>query len=92
MSVHVEVDPSALSVVADNCAARWPWPRTSCTSERTGRSLAITANRAASDWYSLFPKPVVAESILDRVVNGAHHLHMPGRSFRPNHRPGAGAS
>lgn len=61
-------------------------------SERTGRSLAITANRAASDWYSLFPNPVVAESILDRVVNGAHHLHMPGRSFRPNHRPGAGAS
>lgn len=38
-------------------------------SERVGRSLAITANRAASDWYSLFPNPVVAESILDRVVN-----------------------
>ncbi len=27
------------------------------------------------------------ESILDRVVNGAHHIHMPGRSYRPNHRP-----
>ena len=61
-------------------------------SERAGHSLAITANRAASDWYSLFPNPVVAESILDRVVNGAHHLHMPGRSFRPNRRPGAGAN
>jgi len=60
-------------------------------SERAGRSLAITANRAASDWYSLFPNPVVAESILDRVVNGAHHVHMAGRSFRPNRRPGAGA-
>ena len=57
-------------------------------SERAGKSLIITANRAAADWYSLFPNPVVAESILDRVVNGAHHVEMPGRSYRPNRRPG----
>ena len=55
--------------------------------ERAGRSLILTANRAASDWYSLFPNPVVAESILDRLVNGAHHLAMEGRSYRPNKRP-----
>ena len=61
-------------------------------SERTGRSIVITANRAAEDWYSLFPNPVVAESILDRVVNGAHHVHMPGRSYRPNRRPGRKAT
>ncbi|MGH9046333.1 MAG: IS21-like element helper ATPase IstB [Acidimicrobiales bacterium] len=57
--------------------------------ERTGKSLIITANRAASDWYSLFPNPVVAESILDRVINSANHLHMEGKSYRPNKRPGA---
>jgi len=57
-------------------------------SERTGKSLIATANRAATDWYSLFPNPVVAESILDRVVNSAHHLHMDGKSYRPNKRPG----
>jgi DNA replication protein DnaC len=57
-------------------------------SERAGRSIVITANRSAEDWYSLFPNPVVAESILDRLVNGAHHVHMPGRSYRPNRRPG----
>lgn len=56
-------------------------------SERAGRSIVITANRSAEDWYSLFPNPVVAESILDRLVNGAHHVHMPGRSYRPNRRP-----
>ncbi len=61
-------------------------------SERAGASVVITANRAAEDWYSLFPNPVVAESILDRVVNGAHHIAMAGRSYRPNHRPGAGAT
>ncbi|MGI8806601.1 MAG: IS21-like element helper ATPase IstB [Acidimicrobiales bacterium] len=60
-------------------------------SERAGASVVITANRAAEDWYSLFPNPVVAESILDRVVNGAHHIAMPGRSYRPKHRPAAGA-
>ena len=56
--------------------------------ERAARSLIITANRSAADWYSLFPNPVVAESILDRVVNTAHHLHLEGRSYRPNKRPG----
>ena len=59
-------------------------------SERAGASVVITANRAAEDWYSLFPNPVV-DSILDRVVNGAHHIAMPGRSYRPNRRPGAKA-
>jgi hypothetical protein len=57
-------------------------------SERDRRSIIITANRAAADWYTLFPNPVVAESILDRLVNGAHHIHMQGRSYRPNRRPG----
>jgi DNA replication protein DnaC len=57
--------------------------------ERTKKSLIITANRSAADWYSLFPNPVVAESILDRIVNVAHHIHMDGKSYRPNKRPGA---
>jgi DNA replication protein DnaC len=56
--------------------------------ERAGKTLITTANRAAADWYSLFPNPVVAESILDRIVNGAHHIHMDGKSYRPNARPG----
>jgi DNA replication protein DnaC len=55
--------------------------------ERDRRSIIITANRAAADWYPLFPNPVVAESILDRLVNGAHHVAMHGRSYRPNRRP-----
>ena len=46
--------------------------------ERASKSLIATANRAATDWYSLFPNPVVAESILDRVVNGAHHITTKG--------------
>jgi len=57
--------------------------------DRAGRSTIFTANRSAPDWYSLFPNPVVAESILDRIANSAHHVHMDGRSYRPRTRPGA---
>jgi DNA replication protein DnaC len=55
--------------------------------ERAGRSMILTSNRAPADWYPLFPNPVVAESILDRIVNAAHHVPMPGRSYRPRQRP-----
>ena len=56
--------------------------------ERAGRPLVLTSNRPPTDWYPLFPNPVVAESILDRLINTAHHVHMDGRSYRPNKRPG----
>jgi DNA replication protein DnaC len=54
-----------------------------------GRSIAITANRAPQDWYPLFPNPVVAESLLDRLINTSHQVFMNGPSFRPNKRPKA---
>ncbi|EOT04771.1 transposase [Streptomyces noursei PD-1] len=56
-------------------------------SERQGRSLIITNNRAPSDWYPLFPNPVVAESLLDRLINTSHQVIMNGPSYRPNKRP-----
>ncbi|MFF4692820.1 ATP-binding protein [Streptomyces sp. NPDC001307] len=43
-------------------------------SERQGRSLIITSNRAPSDRYPLFPIPVVAESLLDRLINASHQV------------------
>lgn len=56
--------------------------------ERGGRSLVLTSNRRPEDWYPLFPNPVVAESVLDRIINTAHHLHLDGRSYRSKQRPG----
>jgi DNA replication protein DnaC len=56
--------------------------------ERAGQPIVITSNRRPEDWYPLFPNPVVAESVLDRLINTAHHIHMNGRSYRPNKRPG----
>jgi hypothetical protein len=55
--------------------------------ERAGRPMILTSNRTPADWYPLFPNPVVAESILDRIINTAHHVGMPGRSYRPLRRP-----
>ena len=50
--------------------------------QRTGRSLILTSNRRPDDWYPLLPNPVVAESILDRLINTAHTIHLDGRSYR----------
>jgi DNA replication protein DnaC len=56
--------------------------------ERAGRSMILTSNRSPVDWYPLFPNPVVAESLLDRLINNSHQLFMDGASYRPHQRPG----
>ena len=56
--------------------------------ERSGTSLILTSNRAPADWYPLFPNPVVAESLLDRLINTSHQVFMNGPSYRPNKAPG----
>ena len=50
-------------------------------------SLIVVSNRGPQDWYPLFPNPVLAESVLDRLINNAHHLVLAGRSYRPLRRP-----
>ena len=49
--------------------------------ERAGHSTSYTANGAPADWYPLCPNPVVAESLLDRLVNNSHVLLMDGPSY-----------
>ena len=58
--------------------------------ERTavGGSMILTSNRSPVDWYPLFPNPVVAESLLDRLINTSHQVFLNGPSYRPNKRPG----
>jgi DNA replication protein DnaC len=60
-------------------------------SERTrlGRSILLTSNRSPVDWYPLFPNPVVAESLLDRLINNSHQIFMNGPSYRPRKSPGS---
>jgi len=49
--------------------------------------MILTSNRAPVDWSPLFPNPVVAESVLDRLINTSHQVFMNGASYRPKKRP-----
>ena len=60
-------------------------------SRRYRRSaLVMTMNRAPTDLYGLFPNAVVAEGLLDRLLNSAYTVTMTGRSYRARQRPGGG--
>ncbi|MFE0063484.1 AFG1/ZapE family ATPase [Streptomyces sp. NPDC059003] len=90
LAAHVKAD----LLILDDFAMREFTPRQAddlyeLISQRIaeGRSIAITANRAPQDWYPLFPNPVVAESLLDRMINTSHQVFMNGPSYRPNERP-----
>jgi len=50
-------------------------------------SLILTTNRDPQDLYPLFPNPVLAEGLLDRLLNSAYVVTMLGRSYRPQQRP-----
>lgn len=50
-------------------------------------ALILTTNREPKDLYPLFPNPVLAEGLLDRLLNSAHIITMLGRSYRPRQRP-----
>ncbi|MGH7481054.1 MAG: IS21-like element helper ATPase IstB [Longimicrobiales bacterium] len=57
-------------------------------SERVRRgSTIVTSNRPPSEWYALFPNPVLAEGALDRLINASHHITLEGKSYRPRQRP-----
>jgi len=47
------------------------------------RSLVLTSNRHRSNWYPLFPNAVVAESLLDRLINTSHQVFMNGPQLPP---------
>lgn len=53
-------------------------------------ALILTTNRQPQDLYPLFPNPVLAEGLLDRLLNSAYIVTMLGRSYRPQQRPGLG--
>ena len=50
-------------------------------------ALILTTNRAPRDLYPLFPNPVLAEGLLDRLLNSAYVITLLGRASRPRQRP-----
>lgn len=46
------------------------------------KSLILTSNRAMTDWPGLFPDPVMANAILDRLAHTSHQIIIKGQSYR----------
>ena len=51
------------------------------TGVRSNWDFPATSNRSLEHWYELLPNPVLAEAVLDRLVNASHHLTLEGRSY-----------
>jgi len=51
------------------------------------KSTIITSNRAINDWPSIFPDPVIANAILDRLAHNAHQFIIKGESYRKKFKP-----
>jgi DNA replication protein DnaC len=46
------------------------------------KSIILTSNRAMTDWPGLFPDPVMANAILDRIAHTSHQIVIKGQSYR----------
>lgn len=46
------------------------------------KSLILTSNRAMADWPGLFPDPIIANAILDRLAHTSHQIIIKGQSYR----------
>lgn len=46
------------------------------------KSIILTSNRAMTDWPALFPDPVIANAILDRIAHTSHQIVIKGQSYR----------
>jgi len=46
------------------------------------KAMILTSNRAMSDWMTVFPDPVIAGAILDRIAHQAYQIQLKGESIR----------
>lgn len=51
------------------------------------KSTIITSNRSISDWLSVFPDPVMANAVMDRLCHNAHQIVIKGESYRKKFKP-----
>lgn len=51
------------------------------------RSTILTSNRSMTDWPKLFPDPITANAILDRLAHTSHQIVIKGQSYRKKLAP-----
>jgi len=58
----------------------------------TLRSVLLTSNRTLSDWAAVFPDPIMANAIMDRLAHNAHQITIKGESYRKRLAPRTGSA
>lgn len=46
------------------------------------KAMVLTSNRAMDDWMGVFPDPVIAGAIIDRIAHQAYQIQLKGESIR----------
>ena len=54
------------------------------------KSIILTSNKSFADWGDIFPDPILATALLDRLLHPATTLNIRGESYRLKHRRQAG--
>lgn len=45
-------------------------------------STILTSNRSMTDWAAIFPDPIMANALMDRMCHNAHQIIIKGESYR----------
>ena len=51
------------------------------------KSMILTSNRHIADWTGIFPDPLMANAILDRIAHHSHQIIIKGESYRKKLTP-----
>lgn len=55
-----------------------------------GKSIILTSNKSYGSWHDIFPDPVLATALLDRLLHLSTTVNIRGESYRMRHRRNAG--
>jgi DNA replication protein DnaC len=57
---------------------------------QANKAIVVTSNKSFGQWDEIFPDPVLATALLDRLLHHATTINIRGESYRLRHRRNAG--
>ena len=54
------------------------------------KSTIITSNKSYGQWHEIFPDPILAVALLDRLLHHSTTINIRGDSYRQRHRKQTG--
>ena len=55
-----------------------------------GKPIILTSNKSYGSWQDIFPDPLLATALLDRLLHQSTTVNIRGESYRLRHRRQAG--